>query len=148
MNPSPNGWPRLAPSLFYGEPAKAIDFLRAAFGFEVRIRIDGPPGVIIHSELTYGGAVVMVSTDSTVPGAHHPGEPHRSPRGLGGGITQSLFLYTDDIEAHCVRARAAGAKIVSEPATVDYGEGHWVDRGYEAEDPEGHRWYFAQRLSG
>ena len=53
----------------------------------------------------------------------------------------------DDIEAHCARARAAGAKILSEPKTTDYGSDWWVDRGYEAEDLEGHHWYFAQRLS-
>jgi uncharacterized glyoxalase superfamily protein PhnB len=31
-------------------------------------------------------------------------------------------------------------------AVSDYGEDYWADRGYEAMDPEGHRWWFAQRL--
>ncbi len=148
MKPTPNGWPRLSSSLFYLEPAKAIDFLCAAFGFEVRIRIDGPPGVVIHSELTYGGAVVMVSTDSTAPGANHQDAPHRSPRSVQGANTQILFVYVDDTDAHCARARSAGAKIINEPATSDYGPEHWTDRGYECEDPEGHRWYFAHRVRG
>jgi len=52
----------------------------------------------------------------------------------------------DDVEAHCARARAAGAKIRSEPTTTDYGEDHWTDRGYECEDIGGHHWWFYQRL--
>jgi hypothetical protein len=30
----------------------------------------------------------------------------------------------------------------------DYGAEHWTDKGYEAEDVEGHRWWFTQRLRG
>jgi uncharacterized glyoxalase superfamily protein PhnB len=30
--------------------------------------------------------------------------------------------------------------------TTDYGEEYWTDRGYEAEDLEGHHWWFVQRL--
>ena len=52
----------------------------------------------------------------------------------------------DDADAHCERARAAGAVIATEPATQDYGEGYWADRGYEARDLEGHHWWFMQRL--
>ncbi len=57
-----------------------------------------------------------------------------------------MMVYVEDGEARCQRARKAGAKIVSEPATTDYGEEYWTDRGYEAEDPEGHHWWFIQRL--
>ena len=57
-----------------------------------------------------------------------------------------MMVYVDDVDAHCARARAAGAKLVTELATTDYGPGYWLDRGYEVEDPEGHRWWFIQRL--
>ena len=57
-------------------------------------------------------------------------------------------VFYDDADAHCERARAAGALIATEPATQDYGEGYWADRSYEAEDPEGHHWWFMQRLRG
>ena len=43
---------------------------------------------------------------------------------------------------------ASGATIVNEPQTTDYGEGYWADRSYQAKDPEGHNWWFAQRISG
>ena len=57
-----------------------------------------------------------------------------------------MMVYVDDAIAHCERARAAGARIIAEPAVHDYGEDYWTDRGYECEDPEGHRWWFYQRL--
>jgi len=44
------------------------------------------------------------------------------------------------------RARAAGATIVEEPSLHDYGEAYWADRAYGATDPEGHLWWFVQRL--
>jgi uncharacterized glyoxalase superfamily protein PhnB len=43
----------------------------------------------------------------------------------------------EDIDAHCERARAAGADILQEPQTQFYG-----DRTYRARDPEGHIWTF------
>ncbi|MEP6908956.1 MAG: VOC family protein [Actinomycetota bacterium] len=48
----------------------------------------------------------------------------------------------DDVDAHYERARAAGAEIGMEPTDQPYG-----DRRYDAEDLEGHDWFFAQRLS-
>ena len=34
----------------------------------------------------------------------------RSPKQVGGGNTQNLFVYVDDVDAHCERARAKGAR--------------------------------------
>ncbi len=140
MRDAPPGWPRISAALYYEAPAKAIDWLCRAFGFEVRLKVEGENGVIEHSELVYGEGVVMVAG----PRAKYPFR--RSPRALGGANTQNLMVYVDDVEAHCSRARDAGAKIVSEPTSVDYGEDHWEDRGYQAEDVEGHQWWFMQRL--
>jgi uncharacterized glyoxalase superfamily protein PhnB len=36
---------------------------------------------------------------------------HASPSQLGYG-TQSLTVFVEDVEAHCVRAKAAGARIL------------------------------------
>jgi uncharacterized glyoxalase superfamily protein PhnB len=57
-----------------------------------------------------------------------------------------MMVYVDDVEEHCKRARGAGAKIVSEPETHDYGGDYWTDRGYECMDVGGHHWWFFQRL--
>ena len=68
------------------------------------------------------------------------------PRSVGGTNTQMLAIFVDDADAHCARARAAGGKIHEEPTTSDYGDDYWSDRTYRVEDPEGHHWWFMQRL--
>jgi uncharacterized glyoxalase superfamily protein PhnB len=148
--PPPAGWPQMTASLFYRQPAAAIDWLCDAFGFELRLKVEGEPGEIVHSELMYGSAMIMVG------GAARPGlavEPaqefkkrHASPLDLDSRINQSLCLFVDDVDEHCARARARGATIFAEPATHDYGADYWSDRGYGACDLEGHAWWFMHRL--
>lgn len=140
----PKDWPRISSSLFYQNASGAIDWLCSAFGFEVKLKVEGEDGVIAHSELVMGEGLIMVSSEAhrAASGASHS----KSPRALGGANTQCLMVYVADVEAHCTRARAAGAKILVEPKTSDYGEEYWSDRSYEAEDLEGHHWWFAQRL--
>jgi uncharacterized glyoxalase superfamily protein PhnB len=145
MNPPPPGWPRIASAVFYDEPLKAIDWLCNAFGFEVRIKVIGDDGELKHSELTYGGGVVMVSDVKRLAGDRDTSH-RRSPASMGGGNTQSMMVYVDDVEAHFAHARAAGARIVSELKTSDHGEDYWTDRGYEVVDIGGHHWWFIQRL--
>ena len=140
----PKDWPRLSSAVFYDDPARAIDWLCEAFGFEVRIKVEGEGGRIEHSELTVNEGLIMVGGTDGTPG--RPPVPCRSPKSIQGANTQSLCIIVDDADAHCARARAAGAKITSQPQTVDYGEEYWSDRSYRAEDPEGHQWWFIQRV--
>ena len=144
MKNPPDGWPRIVPAVFYDDAAAAIDWLRRAFGFVVRERVEDDRGRIVHSQLVLNGGVIMVGQAGLSPDRPHV----RSPRGAGGANTQSLAVFVDDADAHCARARAAGAVIATAPATQDYGEGYWADRSYAAEDPEGHHWWFMQRLRG
>jgi len=140
MDPLPSQWPRISSALFYDDAAAAIDWIVKAFGFEVRLRVEGDGGEIVHSELVYGDGVIMVSNARSKA---HPEITHcRSPRAIGGGNTQSLCVVVDDPDAHCARARAAGAKIGMEPRTDDYGEEHGAHRCYRAVDLEGHHWWF------
>lgn len=141
MKPTPPGWPRISSSLYYPDARLAIDWLCEAFGFEVKMCVEGPDGRVVHSQLALGEGLVMV------------GEPRaermtysRAPAQVEGANTQNLMVYVDDVEAHFARAKAAGATIVSELATQDYGD--WIDRGYECDDLGGHHWWFFERLSG
>ncbi len=143
MNPTPPGWPRISSALYYEDPRKAIEWLCSAFGFEVRLLVEGEGGAVEHSELTYGGGMIMVA--GTQKSEKFP--YMRSPKQVGGGNTQNMMVYVDDVEAHCAHARAAGAVIVTEPATTDYGPEYWTDRGYECRDLGGHHWWFHQRLA-
>ena len=64
MKPTPRDWPRLSSSVFYQDAAAAIDWLCTAFGFEVRLKVEGDNGRIEHSELTYGEGLIMVAQES------------------------------------------------------------------------------------
>lgn len=143
MKPPPDGWPRISPSIFYDDAAAAIDWLEKAFGFETRLRVEGEGGVIVHSQLGFGDdGLVMVGQAGLTPDRPE----YRSPRSVDGSNTQALCIFVDDLDAHCAQAREAGAAITSEPTTQDYGPDHWIERTYCARDPEGHTWWFLQRL--
>ncbi len=142
MKPTPAGWPRISNALYYDEAAKAIDWLCRAFDFEVRLKVEGDGGRIEHSELTYGDGLVMVSESS--PSEKMP--YRRSPRQVEGINTQNMMVYVDDLDAHCAKAKAAGAQIKTEPKNTDYGPDYWEDRSYECVDLGGHHWWFCQRI--
>jgi uncharacterized glyoxalase superfamily protein PhnB len=142
---TPSDWPRCSSAVYYQDAAAAIQWLCDAFGFTVRIKVEGENGRIEHSELTFGEGLVMVAQED-------PDSPRlwkaamRSPRSLGGASTQSIMIYVDDADAHCQQARSRGARIIEEPATHDYGADYWADRSYGALDPEGHLWWITQRV--
>ena len=139
MNDLPDGWPRIASSIYYDDPRAGIDWLCKAFGFEVRFLVEGPDGSLMHSELVYGDGVVMVAGSGSRPFFRSPGQ-------AGGGNTQSLMVMVDDVDAHYARAKEHGAEIFQEPMVSDYGEAYWTDRSYGAIDPGGHHFWFVQRI--
>jgi len=109
------------------------------------MKVEGNGGEIVHSELTLAEALIMVGGTG---GAEPWQQAYRSPRGLGGHMTQALAFHIDDVDKHCAQAVACGAKLIREPQTNDYGEKYWADRSYGALDPEGHLWWFMQRTRG
>jgi len=145
MKPTPAGWPRISSALVYRDAAAMIDWLCDAFGFEIRLKIEGEGGRIEHSELTWGDDGLIMVCSERLGADVRFGVQMLSPL-TAVGNTQSLMLYVDDVDAHCATARAHGAKIVDEPVVHDYGEDYWSDRSYGASDPEGHLWWFSQRL--
>jgi uncharacterized glyoxalase superfamily protein PhnB len=145
MKPTPKGWPRLTSAAVYQDGAAAIDWLCKAFGFEVRLKIEGEGGVIEHSELTYGDGLFFVGDERRQADKNRP---MCSPKTLGGKTTQAMMFFVDDVDAHCAHARANGATIAMEPKVSDYGEDYWTDKTYGAIDHEGHYWWFCQRLRG
>jgi len=127
----PDNMPRITPYLFYQDVVKALGWLSQAFGFRERLRLPGPDGGVAHAEMELADGVIMLG---------RPGPDYRNPTRLG-GTTQNLYVYVDDVDKHCERARRAGAVIFQEPADQFYG-----DRRYGARDPEGHEWYFATHV--
>jgi uncharacterized glyoxalase superfamily protein PhnB len=132
--PPPNGMPRIASNVFYDDPAAALDWLAKSFGFQIRMSMPGPDGSIMHAEMDVEDSVVMLSPTADK-------DVWRSPKSLDGCVTQSLYIFVDDVDAHYATARAAGAKILAELEDM-----FWGDRTYMAEDPETHRWTFATQV--
>jgi uncharacterized glyoxalase superfamily protein PhnB len=124
--------PALTSALFYREPWAALDWLEKAFGFERSMVITDNDGNLAHSEMRFGDGLVYVGREWA--------EFTASPVSLGGKNTQFIHVHLKEgIDAHCARARAAGAAILEEPTDQFYG-----DRTYRARDPEGHVWTFGQ----
>ena len=148
MRPTPAGWPRITASLAYDDAAAAIDFLCAAFGFEVQVRVEDDAGRIQHSQLGFGDdGLIMVGQAG---GGSHRTErlPTVSPAQTGRMNTQTLCVFVDDVDAFCARAVGAGAVLASPPSTTDHGPEYWCDRSAQLVDLEGHAWWFIQRLRG
>ena len=141
MKPPPPDWPRISNTLWYDDGKQAIDWLCRAFGFEVRLLIEGEGGRVEHSELVFGEGLIMVGESKPEKFPHS-----RAPSQVGGANTQNMMVYVDDVQAHHDRAVAAGAVVTMEMKTSDYGEDYWSDRGYECRDIGGHHWWFMQRL--
>jgi uncharacterized glyoxalase superfamily protein PhnB len=122
----------ITPYLLYEDAGAAIAWLEKAFGFEPV----GPPltdasGRVRHADLALGAHALMLGA---------PAGDYKSPLRLGQS-TQLLYIDTDDVAASYRRAVDAGAKVVEEPTDTPYGA-----RRFGVEDPEGHRFYFAQML--
>lgn len=141
MKPSPPGWPRVSASVYYDDASTAIDWLCTAFGFTPRLVVTGDGGEVIHAELEFGDdGLVMVAS-----AGERNGVRMRGPRS-GDGTFVGLCVYVDDVDAHHTHAVAQGARVHRPLTTTDYGVDYWTDRSYGCYDPEGHQWYFCQRL--
>jgi len=119
------------PALQYKDAKAAIEFLCKAFGFEKKaVYEDG--GLVAHAELTFGNGMIMLGSVKDTEYGKLLVRPADA-----GGVTMSTYLIVEDVDAHFARAKAAGAQIVREPVTQDYG-----GRDYTCKDPEGHVWSF------
>jgi len=126
----------------YEDVGTAIDWLSEAFGFvESGRRFDDGEGHVTHAELSHDGATVFLGW---------PGPDYRSPKRHAQECEQAarwlatpwvidgVHVEVKSVDAHCERARGAGAEILREPEDLPFG------RLYSAADLEGHRWRFMQ----
>jgi uncharacterized glyoxalase superfamily protein PhnB len=108
------------PVLAYRDVVEATEWLTAAFGFRLRLRIAEH-----RAQLVFGDGAVVVTDGGTGDAASH-----------------SVLVRVEDADAHHERAVAAGARILSRPTDHPYGE-----RQYTAVDPGGHSWTFSQSIA-
>jgi uncharacterized glyoxalase superfamily protein PhnB len=129
----------IVPCVFYKDPMAALKWLDQAFGFETSLLVTDKDGNVGHAEVNFGGAAIGVGGEWGSAELLGPAVL-KSPASLGGVGTQFIRIQLDEgLNAHCERARTAGAHITQEPADQFYGE-----RTYRALDPEGHVWTFSQ----
>lgn len=124
------------PFALYEDALAAIEWLERAFGFERRMVVPDENGGVMHAELGVGGSVLMLGS------AGNPGTGVQPPNRLG-AATSGVYVVVNDVDAHCERARAAGAEIVREPADTPFGA-----REYLARDLDGHPWSFGDYAPG
>lgn len=116
--------PDVVPFIGYEDIDGAADWLVETFGFVEEERLEG------HVTLRHGDALVFLGTFDGYRNPTFPDVPW---------IVDGVWAAVDDVDAACERARANGARILSEPADGDHG------RICRIEDPAGHRWMLSQR---
>jgi uncharacterized glyoxalase superfamily protein PhnB len=108
------------PVLIYPDPSIAADWLSAAFGFTVRLRIANH-----RIQMRVGEGCLTIAEGDLVPSRTH-----------------IIQVRVEDALSHCERARRRGAIILTEPVDHVYGE-----RQYNAKDFYGHYWDFTETIA-
>jgi uncharacterized glyoxalase superfamily protein PhnB len=112
------------PELVYPDIGTAIDWLCAAFGFTLRLRIADH-----RAQLNVGdGAIVLIQPRET-DGRHL-------------GIGHCVMVRVENIDRHYENAIQHGARVIRPPADHPYGE-----RQYSVEDFTGRSWKFSQSIA-
>jgi uncharacterized glyoxalase superfamily protein PhnB len=116
------------PCLSYCNVREALHWLELAFGVQGHI-LDQAGN---HSMEAVHHAILHVGEGTILVESERPPELHGRHAGMGW-----IYVAVSDADAHYQRAKAAGARISSDPHA--YGDGF---RGYSAEDLEGNLWTF------
>jgi PhnB protein len=133
---------QIVPMLSYEDCGRMADWLVEAFGFSETARLEWE-GRVAHVDLEHGEGRLMIGrpSDAYESPRHHAEQCDRARRRQETPfVVDGVYVTGDDIEAHVERARAAGARILSEVEDNPQAE----QLQYRAEDPEGHRWMLAQ----
>jgi uncharacterized glyoxalase superfamily protein PhnB len=126
--------PTLYPTLLYRDAKAAIGQLEEAFGFRRTVFYEADDGTVLHAEVSCGNGAVMVGSK---------GRGGLFAETMSGAGPAGVYVVVSDVDAHCARARQAGAEILMEPTDQDYGS-----RDFSVRDPEGNIWAFGTYALG
>ncbi len=132
----------VVPMMSYRDGVDALEWLVSAFGFSEHVRMVSDDGRLEHAELGAGTGTIMLATPSLEyegPALHRTHCESSARWQSVPYLVDGLLVHVDDVDAHCERARAHGATILTEVETTEHG------KRYRAEDLEGHRWMFVER---
>lgn len=113
----------VTPYLNAAGAARLIAFLEQALGAEVVQRFDAEPRGVVHGKVRLHGSILEL------------GDPEDGTS----AFPMMFYLYVPQVEDAYVRALAAGATSLQEPARQDYGD---YRAGFT--DPVGNQWYVAE----
>jgi PhnB protein len=133
VNPIPEGCHNVQPYLIFAGCAKAMEFYAKAFGAREVMCMKSPEGIVGHAEMQLGDSRIMMADEH--PQIEAYGAKHY------GGSPISLMFYTEDCDAMYVRALAAGAESLREPADQPYGV-----RMSGVRDPFGYKWWIGTQI--
>jgi uncharacterized glyoxalase superfamily protein PhnB len=136
---------RVIPMFSYEDVGGAADWIGEAFGFQETGRWSDDDGRVTHVTMEMDGSEVMLGYPSpNYQSPKHHAETCEQARKWSETpyVVDGVHVTVDDIDAHYERAKAAGARILSE-LEDNPGIGQ---RQYRVEDVEGHRWMFAGPL--
>ena len=133
VKPVPDGYHTVTPYLFIRGAGGAIDFYKKIFGAVEVVRMTGPIGQVMHAELKIGDSIVMLADENPKVGAMSPQ--------TAGGISVSLHVYIENVDAVVQKAVDAGAKLLRPVQNQFYG-----DRSGTLIDPFGHMWSVATHV--
>lgn len=123
----------LTPYLYYRDLERAMAFLSVAFGFRpFGPRTRDKNGRLTHASMRLGSSTVMMG---------RPASAYRNPADLGQATQCLVLTVRSGLDKHFRRAVSAGARVLQEPEDNPFGT-----RRYGVADPEGHEWYFSQRI--
>ncbi|HXM56460.1 MAG TPA: VOC family protein [Candidatus Dormibacteraeota bacterium] len=133
VNPIPEGFHSLTPSITVNDAAAAIEFYKRAFGAVELSRATAPDGKRVwHAEVQIGDSRLMLSDAFPEQGGHAP-DP-------SGAVGFAIWLYVPDVDTVVQRAVEAGARV-----TMPVADQFWGDRFGGLIDPFGHNWAVATR---
>jgi uncharacterized glyoxalase superfamily protein PhnB len=125
VKPIPDGQHSITPYLVVVGADKLVTFLEHAFAGTCVERIPGPNGALAHAEVRIGDSIVMLGEASERAKAY----------------SATLYHYVSNVDETHRRAVAAGAKVLTEPMDMFYG-----DRSGAVIDPFGNSWYIATHI--
>jgi uncharacterized glyoxalase superfamily protein PhnB len=121
------------PSVRYEDAHAALNWLETVLGFVRHAVYDGPDGTVAHAQMTFGetGMIMLGSASNENPLAHLEG----TPGDFGMRVTSPMYLVVGDCLPVWERVRAAGANVVQELKTMEYG-----GKAFTVVDAEGYLW--------
>ncbi|MCS0500554.1 VOC family protein [Protaetiibacter mangrovi] len=123
----------LTPYLSYRDASAAITWLEA-IGFQLVTRQDDAEGAVLHAELRWDDAVVMLAGDD---------QPYSVAPLIGISTGAGVYLVVDDVDAVYSLAVGAGATAVLPPEETE-----WGSRRARVIDPGGREWSFGSYRPG